>query len=441
MEQNKDKKNSKFNTDFNFNSEEELSSYSIEEAEVCGVPERTDNKIEKADPSTYAFNWQAENAPENNREAEKRRLPLFYSLIMAISFITVFSIFVFSPYFSAERVPEPNENITPSETEAATTDSQKTIYIKEYDPSSGMLTPHEIYSNSSASVVTIKTSNGTLEGIGSGFVFEECGYIATAEHVIHGMSEIYVITSEGEKYAAELICADALCDLALLKIEEDKLPPLEFGKSADLLVGDRLYAIGTPAALDFAGSMTGGELSYLDRKVSIYNEEDGSLKKRMTLLQTSAALNPGNSGGPVFDSYGKVVGIVTMKLGNSFDGISFAIPSDGAKNILLDMKNGVELDDTRRAEVATYAAKLGVVGESYLEGGQLGVKVLDFSQSGCDAAKKLKVGDVIVSLNTEPVSDVSSLSAALANHDPLEEVFVTVWRQSQFLTFSIILTR
>lgn len=432
MDNNKDNKK--------FHSSEQISNYSIEEAEICQVPECVENKPLKTDASTYAFNWEMQNAPEDKQSFSKRRTPPIYTLIMAISFVTVFSIFAFCVFFQKDNTNVPNQ--PPIETQSPTvTDSQKTIYIKEYDSSSGILTPHEIYSISSPSVVSITTSNGTYEGIGSGFVFSEGGYIATAEHVIHEMNDITVITSEGEKYAATVVSSDELCDLALLKIECDKLTPLEFGKSSELLVGDRLYAIGTPAALDFAGSMTGGDLSFVDRKVSIYNDSDGSLKKRMTLLQTSAALNPGNSGGPVFDSYGKVVGIVTMKLGNSFDGISFAIPSDGAYKILLDMKNGIELDDSRRAEVATYAAKLGIKGESFLRDGQLGVKILDFSSSECDAAKKLKIDDVIVSLNGESVSNISSFAEAVSHYTPGDEVSVTVLRSSQLLTFSIILTR
>jgi len=421
-----------------FNLSEEISSYSVEEAENCRVPERIDNKLEKIDDSAYAFNWQPQDAPEN--VTDKRRAPIIYPLIMAISFVTVFFILTFSMFSMKDSEKTPSESTLESEPPAVT-ESGKTIYIKEYDASSGILTPHEIYSLSSPSVVSIKTSNGTYEGIGSGFVFSEGGYIATAEHVIHGMTDITVITNEGEKHAATVVAADELCDLALIKIDFAGLIPLEFGSSGELLVGDRLYAIGTPAALDFAGSMTGGDLSYVDRKVSIYNDSDGSLKKRMKLLQTSAALNPGNSGGPVFDSYGKVVGIVTMKLGDSFDGISFAIPSDGAYKILLDMKNGVPLDDASRAAVATYAAKMGIRGESYLSDGQLGVKILGFSSDECDAARKLKIGDVIVSIGTDAVSGVSSLAEAVSNYSPGDEVSVSVMRSNQLLTFSIILTR
>ena len=432
MDKNKDNQN--------FNPSEQTPRHSVDKDESCQVPEKIDNKIEKIDESAYAFNWEPQDKPHDCVNTEKRKTTSIYTLIMAISFVTVFLILTFFVFSLRDNT---DTEITPTKdtSSPATSQSQKTIYIKEYDASSGILTPHEIYSNASASVVSIKASNGIYEGIGSGFVFSEGGYIATAEHVIHGMSEIKIITSEGEVFEATVINSDELTDLALLKIENDKLEPLEFGKSKELLVGDKLYAIGTPAALDFAGSMTGGELSFLNRKVSIYNDDDGSLKKRMTLLQTSAALNPGNSGGPIFDSYGKVVGIVTMKLGNNFDGISFAIPSDGAYNILLDMKNGIPLDDARRAEVATHAAKLGIKGESFLDGGQLGVKILEFSSSECDASKKLKVGDVIVSIDAKPVTDVSSLAETISNYSPGDTLSVTVLRASQLLTFSIILAR
>ena len=128
-----------------------------------------------------------------------------------------------------------------------------------------------------------------------------------------------------------------------------------------------------------------------------------------------------------------------MKLGNSFDGISFIIPSDGAYPILLDMKDGVTLTDTRRTPVATHAAKMGVLGESFSEGGILGVKIADFASDDCDAAKKLRLGDVIVSVEKKPVKNAIELSRAINEHAPGETISVTVYRSGQLLTFSIIL--
>ena len=348
MNENKDKH------DFN----EQTSHYSTEEAELCQFPERISADLPDTSESSYAFKWEyTEGSPK--KQADKNKSSTWiYLLVMAVSFVLTFSVLTFVLRHERNDAPPPPSYAEES-TPASDTENVKTVYVKEYDPSSGMLTPGEIYSLCAPSVVSIKVSNDSSEGIGTGFVFDKNGYIATACHVISGMKEITVITSEKKEFSATLVASDELCDLALLKIESNELSALPFGKSSELLVGDKIFAIGTPASLDFAGSMTGGDISFVDRSVSIYNDTDGSLKKKMTLLQTSAALNPGNSGGPVIDSYGKVVGIVTMKLGNSFDGISFVIPSDGAYQILCNMRDGIALDDSLRANVATRAAKIG----------------------------------------------------------------------------------
>ena len=417
---------------------EQISNYSTEEAELCQFPERISTELSESSESRYAFKWEHTDAKEERKAGKNSSSTWIYLLVMAISFVLTFSILTFVLRHERNDSPPP-PSYAEETTTASDTENVKTIYIKEYDSTSGMLTPNEIYSLCAPSVVSIRVSNDTSEGIGSGFVFDDNGYIATACHVISGMKEITVITSDKKEFAAILVASDELCDLALLKIESNELSALPFGKSSELLVGDKIFAIGTPASLDFAGSMTGGDISFVDRSVSIYNDTDGSLKKKMTLLQTSAALNPGNSGGPLIDCYGKVVGIVTMKLGNSFDGISFVIPSDGAYKILCSMRDGIPLDDSIRASVATRAAKIGIKGESFSDQTHLGVKILDFTSEECDAAKKLKRGDVIVSVDSKPIDGISSLSETINSYSPGDSISLTVRRSDQLLTFSIIL--
>ena len=442
-------KDNKFNhnADTSQNEQEQFAAYNAEESE-CKYPEQINKEIvTPEDTSTYAFNWEMSETPKSEvkeepkkQKAKKSRLWV-QTLIMGISFIIAFIILSFTLINGQRNSGMPDVTTDGQINSTAETEAGKTIYIKEYDDASGVLTPQEIYSSSLPSVISIKASSDTLQSIGSGFVFDSNGYIATAHHVVDGMSEITVITQNKQEFPATLVASDELTDLALLKIDCDTLTALEFGKSSELLVGDKLFAIGTPASLEFSGTMSGGDVSYTDRTVSIYNENDGTLRKKMTLIQTTAALNPGNSGGPVFDCYGKLVGIVTMKLGNSFDGISFVIPSDGAYPILCDMRDGITLSDQKRAGVANYAAKMGVIGEKYSDGTRLGVRVIDFVSEECDAAKKIRIGDVIVSLDGTPIPSVSALSEAINNHIPGDSVSVTVYRSEQLLTFSIILGR
>ena len=159
----------------------------------------------------------------------------------------------------------------------------------------------------------------------------------------------------------------------------------------------------------------------------------------MKLIQTSTTLNPGNSGGPVFDIYGKVVGIVTMKLGNSFDGISFVIPSEGAMPILYDMMEGIEITNEKRYAVATTAAKLGIMCEAFVENGVRGVKIIDFSSPTSDCSKKLRIGDIIISAGGTSVKNAYELGEILKNYDPGQSLELTVYRSEQALTFVIIL--
>ena len=384
--------------------------------------------------------------PEKNKKGKKKSAPnkslWLQTLIMGISFLTAFLILALS--LISSRAPVTSE--PPSITDAAESEAQRTVFIKEYDSTSGILAPQQIYADALESVVSVKATKDGASSIGSGFVFDSEGRIVTAHHVIEGMSDITIISSDKKEYKASVIASDELCDLALLKTDATTLPPLEMGDSSSLLVGDELMAIGTPASLELAGSMTRADVAFTDRQILIYDEESGALEKKMTLIQTGADLNPGNSGGPVLDRYGKVVGIVTMKLGRGFEGISFLIPSSGALGVLNDMKNGIQPSDATRAAIATYAARLGVIAESCAYSAPdgknlLGVRISDFSSEKYDSAKKLKKGDIIVSLDGKEVSSATSLAERVAEHSPGDTVSVTVYRSAQFLTFSIILGR
>ena len=159
----------------------------------------------------------------------------------------------------------------------------------------------------------------------------------------------------------------------------------------------------------------------------------------MTLLQTNAPVNPGNSGCPLFDEYGRVVGIVTMKLGTDFSGIGFAIPSDEALPILQAMMKREPLTDALRWRVSVPAPKLGIVGEAATEGGYTGVKILSFSEDGGSSASMLKVGDLILQIDGQAVRSASDVAAAIQQKNPTDSVLITVLRGGQQLSFNVIL--
>jgi len=164
-------------------------------------------------------------------------------------------------------------------------------------------------------------------GAGSGVIISEDGYIVTNDHVISGAQSIKVRLSNEQEYVAKLIGSDKKTDLAVLKIEADGLQPADMGHSSGLLVGQTAVAIGNPLG-ELGGTVTSGIVSALDREITIDGET-------MSLLQTDAAVNPGNSGGGLFDLYGKLVGIVNAKSsGSEIEGLGFAIPIDTARIVV-----------------------------------------------------------------------------------------------------------
>ena len=352
------------------------------------------------------------------------------SACLVIAFVVMITAMISTP------TPHENSEVPAFKNEETDGETSKLIYVR--DVSDGGLSTAEIYSSCASSVVSILAEGIQGSGIGSGFVISDDGYIATAEHVVRGSEQISVILSTGEEYSAELVAGNGFTDLALLKIDAESLCPVKIGDSSGLVAGERVVAIGTPASLDFAGSVCSGEISFPDRTVKVYGT-DGALEKKMTLIQTDAPVNPGNSGCPLFDSEGKVIGIVTMKLGQNFSGVGFAIPVNEAFEILNRMMLGQEIDDALVSAISVRAAKLGVVGNAFDINGLRGVRIEKFASSEFDAAAKLKLGDVITHVGDTPVTSAKKLSDAVNKYAPNDKIDVTVYRDGQNLTFEVVL--
>ena len=336
------------------------------------------------------------------------------------------------------------ENEIPTDTAPPTDEAsgkEKIVFVRQYDDASGLLSLPELYATYSDAVVSIQARGKNVSGVGSGFFIRDDGYIATVAHVVDGMEKITVITKAGESYEATVVASNAMTDLALLKIDGTGFPTVAFGASGELLTGERVIAIGTPASLEYAGSLCTGEVSFALRTVKVYDEAGRVLQKKMKLIQTNAAVNHGNSGCPLFDEYGRVVGIVTMKLGGDTVGLSFAIPSDGASAILGAMMRGESLSDEVLSLVSTGAPKLGVVGVKSTSMGIAGVRIVGFSSSRCDAAIKLREGDLIIGMEGKPIGSMEDLSDLVQEKNPGEIVLVTVLRSEQRLTFEVILEK
>lgn len=355
-------------------------------------------------------------------------------LVMSASLLLAFLLMIGALCFlPSQQVVDPSTDDRATDDDAA----QKVVFVDRYTGGESGLSTPELYSRCISSVVSISARNDKHSGVGSGFVLREDGYIATAYHVVEGMTQVEVILNDERHYEARIVGGDRLTDLALLKIEETGLSPVTVGSSASLLPGERVVAIGTPASLDYAGSVSSGEVSYCLRAVKIYGEGK-RLEKKMKLIQTNAPVNPGNSGCPLFDGQGRVVGMVTMKLGNSFDGMGFAIPSDGALPILEAMRAGEVLSDEVLAAVSVRAATLGVDGEAYEVSGVYGVRVRGFHAES-RACAVLAVGDLVTEIGDHVVTRMADVEQALSAYEPGETVKITVLRNGQRLQFDIVL--
>ena len=303
------------------------------------------------------------------------------------------------------------------------------------------LTAAEVYAanvNSTVGITTSITTNfwgyqTTSAASGSGLILTSDGYILTNFHVIEDSDAITVALYDGTTYNAALIGYDRSNDIAVLKVDAENLPPVILGDSDNLNVGDSVIAIGNPLG-ELTFSLTAGAVSALDREVTL----SGNLT--MDLIQTDCAINSGNSGGPLFNMYGEVIGITNAKYSGSgsssaasIDNIGFAIPINHVKGIVEDIIEdgyitkpyiGVTVTNVS-AETQRYGLPQGAAIAGVLEG------------SPADEAG-LKENDIITAANGVELTDRTGLSDAVSACEPGDELVLTVYRQGQVLEITVI---
>lgn len=299
------------------------------------------------------------------------------------------------------------------------------------------LTADQIYQRNIDSVVSVtcqiqSTSMGqtyTSSSAGSGFVFSENGYIVTNHHVVEGAASISVTFADGTQMSAELIGSDSTNDIALLKVQATGLQAVVIGSSNDLKVGERVVAIGNALGeLNF--SLTSGVVSGIDRDITT----EGTA---MNMIQTDAAINSGNSGGPLFNAMGEVVGITSAKYsgnsssGASIEGIGFAIPIDDVLGMLEDLRDYGYIR----------SAYMGITGGTAETGygQQIGVQVVQVVSGGSADKAGIRSNDIITSIGGYEVTNMTDLSRALRQLEIGREYTITVLRSGQIKVLKITL--
>ena len=296
------------------------------------------------------------------------------------------------------------------------------------------LSLQELYQNCSPSIVAI---SGYVDGKtgyswGTGVVLSEDGLILTNTHVIEDCDRATVTLYDDSVYEAKLVGADAISDVAVLKIEATGLPAASFGDSGSLMVGDRVAAIGNPLGETFRMTLTDGIISAIERGIN-YNGHS------MTLLQTNTALNEGNSGGPLFNMYGQVVGVTNMKMMSSYssiEGIGFAIPSSTVKSVV----NALVAEGEVRGRPSVGITIGGIpdnASEHYNIPG--GVYVSDVTKGSDAEAKGIQVGDIITAVNGQPVSSVDEVGAIKNQLNVGDSMTFTIWREGETFDVDVVL--
>lgn len=296
-------------------------------------------------------------------------------------------------------------------------------------PTGEPLSYGEVYKRCRSAVVSVITyKKNSMYATGTGIILTENGYILTNSHVLDDSDQAKILLHDGTEYTALLAGYDPQTDVAVLKIEASGLESAQLGDSALLQVGDEVVAIGNPLGEEFRGTMTNGIVSAINRDVS-YNGTP------MSYIQTNAALNEGNSGGPLINMYGQVVGITNMKMMSvysSIEGIGFAIPTASALPVIDRLFTG----ESETGETSI-GITVGVMPEEDVAHFQIprGLFITGVAEGSDAQAKGVKQGDILVAVNGKPVTttaEVLRFKEGLSVGDTLD---LTLYREGR--TFSV----
>ncbi|MBQ1272935.1 MAG: trypsin-like peptidase domain-containing protein, partial [Clostridia bacterium] len=286
------------------------------------------------------------------------------------------------------------------------------------------LTPQEIIAKVSPSVVVVSVEGSGVAGFGTGFIYTDNGYILTNAHVVDDATRITVTDYYGKTYAATLIGADSQSDVAVIKINATGLKAVEFGQSSAVVPGDTVIAIGTPYAEELSFTATQGMVSAIREGLNF-----PKLGYTLDLIQHDAPINSGNSGGPLINVYGQVIGINSIKITGSYENLGFALQIDDVLPLAEEMMNNGKVS----------RPGIGIKAHSNVVREEGGVEISEIVPQGAAEKAGLKKGDIIMKIDDVDVTNFATMKKAIQSKKIGDTVTVTYIRDGQEYTASLVL--
>ena len=364
------------------------------------------------------------------RKPRKKKNNNNTALILIISILLSFVCGMAGAYLISQTVSVPSvvKNITTSE-------------LVENSISSSV---DKVYNST---VVITASKSGQQISTGTGFIYKKSGklaYIMTNNHVIDGADKAQIEFSDSDKKIdAKIIGGDKYADIAVLTIEDNDYPIVEFGKVEDLKLGDTIFTVGSPMGVNYKGTVTKGILSGKDRMVDVSLTKSTVADYYMKVIQIDAAVNPGNSGGPLCDVSGKVIGIISLKIvQDEVEGMGFAIPIEDAIKYASIIETG---KDVTRPYIGI--SMLDLTNEYYLwqnrimlpDGVDNGVAVVSVEKGSPADKAGFKKGDIIVKVNDSEVSSIAEFRYELYKYEVGNKIKLTFYRDNKLQTLDITL--
>lgn len=370
----------------------------------------------------------------SKRPSKLKNFVLIFLLMVVVSAVSIFIYSMYTKINIEDYTKTPETTATRLYSDAENAKEQEEFSNVLENVTKGVVGISKIKNTGSA----ILDSNATEElGLGSGIIVSENGYIVTNWHVAgNKYSTCYVTIDNGEIYSGNVTWADADLDLAIVKINASGLKFLNLGDSDAIKLGQEVCAIGNPIGIEFQRTVTSGIISGLDRTIKVEDENGETYME--DLIQTDASINSGNSGGPLINKNGEVIGINSIKI-TSAEGIGFAIPINIIKPIIESYIQSGKFEEGYLG-IFAYDTEVNKYLNSSLDFNN-GIYVVKISADGPALRSGLKVGDIITKIDDREINKMSELRNYIYKKTPSDKVSLTINRNNKEYTVEIMLGR